>query len=287
VTYGFVAPTQLTRLPHQSGERALRLHNPMGEERSLMRTALVPGLTLALARNLSRGVGDVRAFEVGSVFLPRDGQVLPDERWHAGAILYGRGDGWLKPGTALDFFDAKGVLEELGQGLGYDFAFAPPATPRPWLHPGVQAEVHAGAASIGVVGELHPDFARAMGLDLAAGTKALVLEIDLSALPAEQPMQAVELPRFPSVTRDISFLVAETVLARHIAEAVARVGEPLLEDVRVLEEYRDAKLGPGKKSMLWTLRYRAADRTLTDEEVQKAHQSIVDKLRADLAIEVR
>jgi phenylalanyl-tRNA synthetase beta chain len=287
VTYGFVAPTQLTRLPHQAGQKVVRLHNPMGEERSIMRTALVPGLTLALGRNLSRGVTDVRAFEVGAVFLPRDGQVLPDERWHAAAILYGRGDAWLKPGAPLDFFDMKGVVEELGRALGHDLEFAPPKTPREWLHPGVQADVHAGAALVGVVGELHAQFARGMGLDLAAGQKALVFEIDLSSLPAPRPMQAVELPRFPSVTRDISFLVAETVLARHIAETIALAKEPLLEEVRVLEEYRDAKLGAGKKSMLWTLRYRAADRTLTDEEVQKAHQSVVDKLRTELAVELR
>jgi phenylalanyl-tRNA synthetase beta chain len=195
--------------------------------------------------------------------------------------LHGRANGWLKPGAALDFYDAKGAVEELLGALGHVGDFQP--SKRAWLHPGIQAEVRVAGAVVGHLGQLHPATARA----LAVEATPLVFELDLMALPPPAAVVAAELPRFPAVARDLSFFIDESVTASRISALVDRLRSPLLVDVRVLEEYRGDKRPAGKKGMLWSFTYRAADRTLTDAEVQKLHDELVEKLSAELAFERR
>ncbi len=280
VTYGFVGPHH--GRPFLDGELPhVRIANPLREEQSVMRRSLLPGLCLALQRNLSRGSEDVRIFEVGAVFLPVAGRELPDERWYAAGLLHGHGEGWLKPGAALDFFDVKGVVEELCAALGHAPRLQPGKTPG--LHPNIAAHVLVDGKKVGVAGELHPDAARALGVE----GRPLVFELDLQALPPARPVAVAELPRFPSVTRDLSFFVDENVTAARIASLVDELRAPLLVDVRVLEEYRGDKRPSGKKGMLWSFTYRAPDRTLTDAEVQKLHDELVARLGAALSFERR
>ena len=280
VSYGFVAPHH--GRPFLDGELPhVRIANPIREEMSVMRRSLLPGLCLALQRNLARGTHDVRIFEVGAVFLPKAGSELPDERWYAAGLLHGHADGWLKPGAALDFFDVKGVVEELCGALGHDARCEPGTSPG--LHPKIAAQIFVGATRVGVAGELHPDAARALGVE----GRPLVFELDLQALPPARPVAVGELPRFPSVTRDISFLIDETVTAAEMRRAIEAERDELRVEVRVLEEYRDAKLPVGKKSMLWSITYRAPDRTLTDDDVQPSHQAVVARLMKSLGAQVR
>jgi phenylalanyl-tRNA synthetase beta chain len=277
VSYAFVGPHH--GRPFLDGELPhVRIANPIREEQSVMRRSLLPGLCLALQRNLQRGTSDVRIFEVGAVFLPKPGSELPDERWYAAGLLHGHADGWLKPGAALDFFDVKGVVEELCGALGHTARLQPGTAPG--LHPKIAAHVHVGASKVGVAGELHPDAARALGVE----GRPLVVEVDLQALPPAGAIAVGELPRFPSVTRDLSFFVDEGVTAAHIAGLVEEVRAPLLVDVRVLEDYRGDKRPAGKKGMLWSFTYRAPDRTLTDAEVQTLHDALVGKLSAELSL---
>ncbi|HWE27970.1 MAG TPA: phenylalanine--tRNA ligase subunit beta, partial [Polyangia bacterium] len=281
VTYGFVGPHH--GRPFLDGDLPhVRIANPLREEQSVMRRSLLPGLCLALQRNLARGSGDVRIFEVGAVFLPHATRELPDERWCAAGLLHGHGDGWLKPGAPLDFFDVKGVVEELLRALGHEPRFEPGAR-APGLHPNIQAAIFVDETPIGVAGELHPDAARALGIE----GRPLLFELDLQALPPVRSVAVAELPRFPSVTRDLSFFVDEEVSAAKIRALVERLRAPLLVDVRVLEEYRGDKRPAGHKGMLWSFTYRAPDRTLTDAEVQKLHDELVAKLAAELSFERR
>ena len=281
VTYGFVGPHH--GRPFLDGDLPhVRIANPLREEQSVMRRSLLPGLCLALQRNLLRGNTDVRIFEVGAVFLPAPGRELPDERWCAAGLLHGAADGWLKPGAALDFFDAKGVVEELLGALGHAPRFEAGGR-APGLHPNIQALVYVGAAKVGLVGELHPEAARALGVQ----GRPLLCELDLQALPPVAPVAVAELPRFPSVTRDLSFFVDEAVSAARIRGLVERLRAPLCVDVRVLEDYRGEKRPAGKKGMLWSFTYRAPDRTLTDTEVQMLHDELVTRLGAELSLDLR
>ncbi|HZS41739.1 MAG TPA: phenylalanine--tRNA ligase subunit beta [Polyangia bacterium] len=281
VTYAFVAPERLRAFGF---ENFLRLANPIREELSAMRTTLIAGLTSALERNLLRGVADLKLFEVGEVFLPTTPGAQPDERRRVAGVLAGHADGWLRPGAELDLFDAKGAVEELLAALGHTSDVDYQAGREPWLHPGAQARVQVGDRDVGVLGELHPDVARALGLE----TRVLAFEIDLASLGAPPPVVVAEPPRFPAVTRDLSFFIAANVTAREIAHAIRAARDPLCADFRVVEDYREpGKVPAGAKGMLWSFTYRAPDRTLTDAEVQALHEALRARLQQSLRIEPR
>lgn len=281
VTYGFVGAEAL-RAFGSDESRWLRVTNPIREEQAIMRTTLLPGLTAALARNLARDQSDVRIFEVGAVFRRApSGDDPSEERWTVAGLMSGRRDDWLKPGAPLDFFDVKGVIEALGESLGVEIECV--ASKLAWLHPGIQGAIHVGDRVVGHVGQLHPQTARTLALEATP----FVFEIDLASLPSTTPSAAAELPRFPAVTRDLSFFVDENVSAGQIRARLQALRDPLCVDVRVLEEYRGDKRPAGKKGMLWSFVYRAPDRTLTDAEVQKLHDELVARLSSELRIDRR
>jgi phenylalanyl-tRNA synthetase beta chain len=280
VTYAFVSPGGLSLL--QPEIAPLRIQNPLREEQSAMRTTLVLGLLNALQRNVTRGSTDVRLFELGEIFLPRGPRELPEERRRVAGLLSGQADGWLRRGQALDLFDAKGAVEELLGALGHIGVFAPSRAA--WLHPGVQAGVSVGGRLVGHLGEVHPDLQRKLGLEV----RALVFELDLEALGEAPWPKAQELPRFPAVTRDLSFFVAAERTAGEIRKVLDELRDPLCVAVDVLEDYREAgKVPAGQKGMLWSFTYRAADRTLTDAEVQSLHAALVERLQAALPVTLR
>lgn len=293
ITYGFASPAHIAAfgfVAHDPRGRPIKLKNPLREEQSVLRTSLLFGLLQALNTNLLRGRADARLFEVGEVFLEPGGIETPEpgggrrpeERRRVAAVLAGAADGWLKPGPRLDYFDVKGIVEELLDALGVAAAFEP--SNEPFLHPGVQAQVLAAGKAAGTLGELHPVLQRKLGLD--GGPMAF--ELDLEALGASRPVVTVELERFPAVTRDLSFFIAEGMPAKELVRAIAAVEEPLRVGFRVLEDYREpGKVPAGKKGMLWSFTYRAPDRTLTDEEVQTRHEMLVARLKQIFGIEPR
>jgi phenylalanyl-tRNA synthetase beta chain len=144
----------------------------------------------------------------------------------------------------------------------------------PYLHPGVAGEITHGDIVIGWFGEVHPDVRKRLGIDGAV----FAFDLELARLPLAAPAQMQPIPRFPGSTRDVSLLLAADIPAARIAEVIGEVPEPLVQRVRVLEDYRDAKLGEGMKSMLWSIEYRSPERTLTDAEVDQAHEAIVRRL---------
>jgi phenylalanyl-tRNA synthetase beta chain len=236
----------------------------------------------------AKDVPDVALFEVGSVFLAREGEVLPAEPTHVAGVLAGSGAAWLKPGEPVDFFDAKGVVEHLfGELLGVAAASVrfEATADVPYLHPGVAAEIRLGDGTrIGEVGEVHPETREALGVEVAC----FGFEIDLSLVPAPSPAQMSAITKYPAITRDISFFVAAEVPSARVHGLIAGAEEALLERVQVLEDYRDPEKVPaGQKGMLWSITYRAGDRTLTDAEVDRAHEAIVGRLLADLPAERR
>jgi phenylalanyl-tRNA synthetase beta chain len=286
VSWGFVPRSWLAPLGAPLSEGVV-VKNPISADYELMRTSLLPALLDAARRNVARGVADVGLFEVGpAVWRAADAKEAPQEPTYAAAILVGRRPDWLKPGPAVDFFDGKRVAVELLRGLGVGAPrFA--ALRDGLLHPGAGAAIHVDGIDrrVGVVGEVHPRVAKALGLD----QRAVYLEVLLDAVGGRrQPVHSVPPPRFPAVTRDISFWIDVAVTADEQRALLAADAGPLLRDLQVREDYRDPKYTPaGKKGMLWSLTYRADERTLTDAEVDAAHARVVGALKAAPSVVIR
>jgi phenylalanyl-tRNA synthetase beta chain len=143
-----------------------------------------------------------------------------------------------------------------------------------YLHPGVAGELVVGGTVVGWFGEVHPEVRKRLRVE---GT-AFAFDLDLARLPPAGPAEMKPIPKFPGSARDVSLLLAEQIPAGRIEDVIEQANEPLVAGVRLLEDYRDAKLGTGMKSMLWSIAYRSPERTLTDIEVDKAHEAIVGRL---------
>ena len=294
ITFGFTSLKRVESLRLAAEDRRgqpVTLRNPMSAEQAVLRTSLLPNLLAAVARNVSFGVTDVGLFEIGSVFLANQPGALPDEPLHVAGVLCGTRAGWLMSGGEVDLFDIKGALECMLAALLGDEAeqvgFAANATV-PYMHPGVCAQVILPDGTVaGHVGEIHPATRNALDV----GLPCFGFELALDLFPRPQPVQMHAIPRYPAVTRDISLLMDEAVPAARVRQlideaarqAAEQGAESLVERVAVLEDYRDPDNVPaGKKGMLWSITYRSTEGTLTDAQVDAAHEVIVARLLSEL-----
>jgi phenylalanyl-tRNA synthetase beta chain len=268
----------------------VRLQNPISSEREVMRHSLLTGVLDVAAANLQH-TNDVRLFEIGAVYLPRPDKKLPDEPRRLAVVLCGvrQQEFWAEatdtPPQPLDFFDLKGIVEALLTDLHVaNMAYRPIKAPA--LHPGRAAELVVGERMIGQFGELHPKVAEAFNL---GGRAVLMGEIDLEALrsmlPARHLYQPV--PRFPAALRDLAVMVEESMPAERVASEIRAAGGALLRDVRLFDLYRGENIPAGHKSLAYALTYQADDRTLTDNEVKKAHDKIMGRLKHVLKAQIR
>ncbi|HMG24150.1 MAG TPA: phenylalanine--tRNA ligase subunit beta [Kofleriaceae bacterium] len=294
ITYGFQSAARCLAIGIAATDRRaqpIALRNPMTTDQSVMRTSLLPNLLAAVARNQSFGRRDVALFEVGSVFLRRGEGIterpiheLADEPTWAAAVLAGRRPAQIGDGAPWDAFDAKALAEIAIRAVAGDVALrARAAHGIAYLHPGVAGEIVHDGNVVGWFGEVHPDVRKRLGIDGAV----FAFDLELDRLPLAQPAQMQPIPRFPGSTRDVSLLLAAELPAARVIEVIEQVAEPLVHRIRLLEDYRDAKLGDGRKGMLWSIEYRAPDRTLTDVEVDKAHEAIVGRLIENLPAQRR
>jgi phenylalanyl-tRNA synthetase beta chain len=283
VSFSFVAPGEIAAF--DPAVRPVALANPITAELAVMRTSLVPSLLAALGRNRRQGVEDVRLYEVASSYeARRDEERDPPavERRRVAGVLAGRRSppGWAAPPAAVDLADAKAaveaVLAEVGV-RGARFAHAPGAS---WLHPRAAAAVELGGAQLGLLGEVHPRLAAA--LELPRGALAFELDFDALAAAAQLVPSYTPIPRFPAVLRDLAVVVDDAVAAEAVLAGVR--AEPLVEDVTLFDVYTGAPIPAGRKSLALAIRYRSADRTLTDQEADAAHARIVERLRGDPAV---
>jgi phenylalanyl-tRNA synthetase beta chain len=284
ITFGFTSADRTRALGVAEGDPRLRmvaLRNPMTSDHSIMRTSLLPNLLVALSRNLKFGLSDVALFEVGSVFLARGADELPDEPARLAGVLAGRRIGWLGDIPPVDFYDARGAVEVVLAELlteEREIRFERLDAGRtPFLHPGVAADVLVDGALVGQVGEVHPAVRAAFEIE----ARAFAFDLDVAALPEPGPRQMRPIVRFPAITRDLSLFVSADLPAAQVGDLIR---DPLIEGVRVLEEYRDPdKVPPGQKGLLWSITYRSSEKTLTDAEVDSRHETLVAHLLEKLA----
>ena len=272
------------------GGALVELLNPISPERGVLRSTLMPGVFEVAARNLL-SADSVALFEVGPVFVPKAGEKLPEEPRRLCVVLCGRrgagawDDAQGEKPAVFDFYDLKGVLESLAADLHVVVGVtATKAVPH--LHPGRSAELTVGGKAVGAFGELHPKVAASFGL----GERAVqVAELDLDALLAAVPERFAYRPFsvFPPAKRDIAMIVpADTPADTVRAELLAGGGE-LLVDAVLFDVYQGESIPAGTKSLAYALVYQAPDRTLSDKEIDKAHQKVEGRVRHVLKAQIR
>ena len=311
LSYPFVAPSRHDDLglPVDDPRRtALRLVNPISDEQPLLRTSLLATLVDVARRNLSRGVRDLALFEIGRVYrpagdlaavaaLPRavrpsDAELaaleagVPPQPRRVAVLLAGQREraGWWGPGRAVDWTDAVGAAQALAQALGVRLGVEADDH-APW-HPGRCARLTLPDGTLaGHAGELHPRVVAT--LELPART--CVAELDLDALVAAAPAQvpAASLSTHPVALRDVALVVDDAVPAVRVEAALRDGGGPLLESVRLFDEYVGEQVGPGRRSLAYRLTLRADDRTLTGEEADAARDQAVAAASADTGAQLR
>ena len=278
--------------PSDTRARATVISNPLSEEQSVMRTTTLISLLEIAARNLSRGADSIRIFESGRIYLPGGstgegllGGSFPGnessplyEPQVLGALSAGqlRPSGWSSAPVEAGFFPMKGVLEHLAGDLGVEIAVAP--GPEPFLHPGRSGQVMVDGRSIGWIGEIHPLVGKAF--DLPA---AVTFEIRLADLIADSDTGDEvfrEIPAYPAVERDIAVLMPEGINVSEVETEIREAAGELLEDVSLFDVYSGEGVPGGRRSLAFGLRFRAVDRTLSDEDVKPAWEAIVSALES-------
>ena len=264
----------------------LRLANTLSAERELMRPTLRHALLEVVARNLRAGLGEIAIFEAARVYLPREsasGDPLPDEREQvAGALAGAPADRWGMPAPRpLDFFDAKGVLEAALSEVGVDCSYGPADDPA--LLPGRAALIEAGGSAVGLLGEVHPRVREAFDIE----QPVLLFELDLGRLlphvPERRPARPVS--RFPAVEQDLAVVAPLSVPAEALRSAIAR--SPLVSEARIFDLYTGEQVPDGTRSIAFSIRYQAPDRTLTGEEARGEQERIVELLAEEFGARPR
>jgi phenylalanyl-tRNA synthetase beta chain len=284
VGWSFVGPGLADRLrvPHQP---AVELENPLSIEQSRLRTMLLGSLLDTAAWNHSRGTTAIRLFEAGAVYLPREGQRLPEEPYHVGALMAGpvHDETWRDPDPRqADFFAAKGALTGLLDKLRVPWTVEP--GDEPFLRPGRAAKIRARDVEVGWIGEIHPLVAAEWDLEQTIAA----FELDLDAVGEPTTPIYEDVTSFPAVHEDLAVVVAEGVASRDVIETALEAGAPLLAHAEVFDVYRDPeRIGPGKVSLAIRLTYRAPDRTLRDEEVAERRGTIVQAIEQRLEGSIR
>ncbi|MEU8106335.1 phenylalanine--tRNA ligase subunit beta [Nonomuraea muscovyensis] len=299
LAYPFVSDTDFDHLQLPADDarrRAVRLVNPLAEDEPLMRTTLLPGLLKTLVRNVGRGFTDVTLFESGAVYRPREGApatapvlgverrpsaeelasvaaALPDQPHRVAVVLAGEFDrsGWWGGGRQECWADAVQAARIVAGEAGVELSVVADQH-EPW-HPGRCAALYAGDTLVGHAGELHPRVVEAYGLP--PRTSAMELELSRLEPVMPGPVQAPQVSAYPVATQDVALIVPDFTPVADVEAALRDGAGGLLESVRLFDVYAGEQVGEGNKSLAYTLRFRAEDRTLTVEETTAARDAAV------------
>ncbi len=280
MSYSFESPKIFDKLMLAEDDKlrqAIEIMNPLGEDYSIMRTTSLNGMLTSLATNYNRRNKNVRLYELGNIYLPKELPLvdLPEERMQFTLGMYGDGD----------FFSMKGVVEEFLEKVGmhkketYD-----PNAGKTFLHPGRQANIVYDGTVIGYLGEVHPDVADNYNI----GTRAYVAVLDMPEVVARATFDRKYsgIAKFPAVTRDISMVMPKSIMVGQVEEVIEKMGGKYLESYALFDLYEGAQIKTGHKSVAYSITFRAQDRTLEDTDVTTAMDKIVKELES-MGIELR
>ncbi|MHA0856625.1 phenylalanine--tRNA ligase subunit beta [Paenibacillus sp. CMAA1364] len=294
ISYSFTHPAQTTVFPTlSSGTKAVKLAMPMSEERSVLRTSIIPQMLDAASYNVNRKISDLAFFEMGHIFLSNEEQLTkqPQEVPVLSLLLSGNigQKQWNVNPVQVDFFDLKGALETVFTHLALQNAITYVANQPQGYHPGRSASIYLdqggrGQLLLGTLGQVHPEIQLECDLE-----DVYVAEILLQPLfdHTDYDVKYRDLPRYPAVERDIAIVVDQSTEAGSLLSTIRKVAGELLQSVQVFDVYTGSKLGDNKKSVAISLVYRHQERTMTDEEITTLHGTVVTALEQTFNAELR
>ena len=282
-TFSIVSPRVFDQInvPEDSPlRRPIVISNPMGEDFSILRTTTIPEMLRSLSVNNNRKIPEARLFELSHVYIPVEGQELPDEREILTLGMYGNG---------IDFFGLKGCVEELLDNMGIKKAEFRPETENPTFHPGRTARLfvwkNGERKDCGILGEIHPEVAKKNECPQRIYVAMLDVATLIEASSLEKQYQ--QLPKFPAVTRDLAIVVDDNAYVADLMAAIQEKGGQFLENVSLFDVYKGEQVPEGRKSVAFSLSFRAADRTLTDEDVNAAMDRVLRHLEKNFNAQLR
>jgi len=258
--------------------QTVKISNPLGEDFSIMKTTTLNGMLTSLSTNYNRRNPEAQLFEMGNVYIPKSLPLteLPDEKPVLTIGMYGK----------INFYDIKGIVEELTEVLGIkkitEYSIEKDI---PYMHPGRCAYISINNEKIGFLGEVHPTVCE----NYEIGTKAYIAVIYIDALCETANFDRIynPLPKFPAVTRDISMLVKESVTVKEIENIIREKGGKLIENIQLFDVYKGKQIQENYKSVAYNISFRAADRTLTDDEIASPMKKILSGLEEKLGAQLR
>jgi len=275
-TYSFISPSAYDRIALDETSplrRGTVILNPLGEDTSVMRTTSLPSMLETLSRNASYRNQNVRLYELATVYRP-SGETLPDERPVITLGGYGK----------MDFFDLKGCVEALLKEIRVTELVFEAEKNNPSYHPGRCASISVGTTVVGVMGQIHPTVAKEYDLG-----ETYAAELDFKTLLACRAPESKykPLPRFPSVSRDIALVCDVAVTVAALEKCIRKAGGKLLREVELFDIYTGSQVPEGKKSVAFSLKFRADDMTLTDEHADETTKKILELLEKELGAVIR
>jgi phenylalanyl-tRNA synthetase beta chain len=290
INYSFVAADSFEKiaLPEADDRRiTVKILNPLSADQAVMRTSLVPSLLETVARNLNYRSSDLRLFELRPVFLPGTDADDCVEKLSLTAVMSGRREpeGWAQTTEGVDFYDLKGVVEEIIEKLSIKNVSFSTSDGQPYLHPGKSCCLKSNSSVLGFLGEVHPEVLARFDID----QPVYLFELDFEALLAAtgDRTQFKALSRFPDVLRDSALLLDEGVSAGQVMEIINRSKIKYFENATIFDLYAGKGIPEGKKSLAIRVSYRAMEKTLTEAEVSKAHDKLIRSLCHQLEAEIR
>lgn len=277
-TYSFIDPKEndMILMPQEDDRRNMvRISNPLGEENSVMRTDMLSSVLKVLKTNFSRRNAEAGIFEIGSVYIPKAEQVLPDENQIIAVGMYG----------GCDFYDIKGKVENMLADLNInDYEFIT-CKDNPSFHPGRCAHIYACGKFLGIIGQVHPKVAANFKIGVETYCALLDFNVLLSGYTTDRQYKA--LPKFPATSRDIAVILDKNINVGEVIKIIESNRNGILESYSLFDVYEGEQVGDGKKSVAYSLLFRAEDRTLTDKEVNEVMDKILSGLKEKLNAELR
>lgn len=289
INFSFMNPDSLDKLnlpPGDSRRNFIHIRNPLRKEDSTMRTTLVPALLNNVSMNLNRGEKMLAFFEISNVFIST-GQKLPEETIQMAAVYHKGPVSSLWQAKHDGFYDLKGALENIFATLNIsNVSFIKDTSVAPYLHPGKSGNILINNEKVGHIGILHPTVSEAFDIK---GDVAVTEIYDIASILRAVPLKTtyVSLPKYPYIERDVALIVNDEITVSSVKQLILSIQSGIIEAVNLFDIYKGKPIPKDKKSLAFSIRYRSASKTLTDNEVDELHSEIIRKLQINLNAELR